>query len=433
MDTQTRTAHILSPLGKKPSLRYYLLLALAGAILVWFLYAWSFQLRYGLIVTGLGDWGSGGGTPWGAYIGLFIWWVGIAHGGIIISAAVRLFKVKTLKPVARLAELMTIIALTIAATFIIIDLGRPDRVVTSVIRAFPWSIHHSPLIWDVTVITFYFVMTGTYLLLTLRSDIYALRQRLPRLFAPLYRWILYTYHPSEDEKVERMVWWLALGLIILAPLLLHGGVIPWLFQLLPSMPGYFSAIQGPTFLSIALMSALGCVTVIAYIFRRVYGWKDIIPDRTFAMLGGGIALFALLFLWLQLQQILVGTYAPPLGVEKVTMAKLESPFYWLAIGLVVLTVAYLGAQVLFPRLFNVGRTVVAALMAVLAVLVEKMLFVVEGLMYPAFRLYQAVPGTYWLTWVEISSILFGISLLMIFFMVVAKVLPVIEVKTDEEK
>jgi len=30
-----------------------------------------------------------------------------------------------------------------------------------------------------------------------------------------------------------MVWWLAAAVIIMAPLLLHGGVIPWLFALLP--------------------------------------------------------------------------------------------------------------------------------------------------------------------------------------------------------
>ncbi|MBI4284891.1 MAG: polysulfide reductase NrfD [Chloroflexi bacterium] len=442
---------ILKPLAR-PSGRFYVLLVLAGAAVAWFLfYAWPFQLRYGLIVTGLADWGSGGGVPWGVYIGSFIWWVGIAHGGIIISASVRLFKIKSLAPVARLAELMTIAALTIAASFIIIDLGRPDRVVTSVIRAFPLSINHSPLIWDVTVITLYFVMTGTYLLLTLRrdthmlydimtgtrlpperrSEVYAMRRRLPPFLAPLYRRMHIGYHQSEDKKVEQMVWFLALGLIILAPLLLHGGVIPWLFQLLPSMPGYFSAIQGPTFLSIALTSAMGAVLVIAYVFRRVYGWKELLPDRTFFVLGGALAFFALLFLWLQLQQIIWGSYAPSLGVAKVTEAKVESPFYWTAIGLVGASLLYLGAQLLYRPLFSVSRTVVAGLASVLAVFIEKALFVVEGLEYPAFRLYQAVPGQYSTTWVENSAILYGVALLVLLLMVMAKVIPVIEMKAEE--
>src|SRR3990170_2389788 len=174
----SRADSILRPLAN-PGTKYYVLVAIAGAVLVWFLLAWAWQLRYGLIVTGLGDWGTSGGVPWGIYIGSFIWWVGISHGGILISAGVRLFKLRVFYPVARLAELLTIGALSIAGLFIIIDLGRPDRVVTSVIRNYITTVQTSPLVWDVTVITLYFILTATYLLLTLRHDIYLLRRRLP--------------------------------------------------------------------------------------------------------------------------------------------------------------------------------------------------------------------------------------------------------------
>jgi len=197
----SRADHILKPMGK-PSTRYYLLLVTAGAVALWFFLAWGWQLRYGLVVTGLADWGTSGGVPWGIYIGLFIWWVGISHGGILISAGVRLFKLRVFYPVARLAELLTIGALSIAGLFIIIDLGRPDRVVTSVIRAYATTVHTSPLIWDVTVITLYFVLTATYLLLTIRHDIYHLGRRLPSYFAPLYRLLTHGYKPEEDKKEE---------------------------------------------------------------------------------------------------------------------------------------------------------------------------------------------------------------------------------------
>lgn len=410
----------------------YLVLAAAVAGLAFFLYAWAFQLRYGMITTGLADWGSGGGTPLGVYIGSFIWWVGIAHGGIIVSAGVRLLKLKALKPVTRLAEVLTVIALVIAASYIIVHLGRPDRVVTSIIPAYPWTVFSSPLVWDVTVITLYFVMTSTYLTLTVRRDIYDLRGRLPALLSPLYNLLLLGYRPEEDEKVERMAWWLALGLILLAPLLLHGGVIPWLFALLPSMPGWYGAAQGPTFLSIALTSALGSVILVAYIFRRLYDWRDIIPDRAFRWLGGALAVFALLFLWLQLQQIITGVFAPPAGVESSTELKLENPVYWLALGLVAAAVAYLGAQALFPSLFSLRRTVIFGLMPVVATLLEKILFIVEGLIWPAFGLYRAVPGSYWPSWIEVSSVIGAISLAVILFIVVAKVIPVVEVKAEEE-
>ncbi|MBI2860743.1 MAG: polysulfide reductase NrfD [Chloroflexi bacterium] len=430
MDEQTRTRHILKTLGR-PTPKYFIFLLLGGAGLLWFLYAWSYQLQYGMAVTGLGDWGAGGGVPWGIYIGSFIWWVGIAHGGIIISASVRLFKLEAFKPVARMAELLTIAALSVAGLYIILHVGRPDRIVTSIIPAFPWRIHFSPLVWDVTVITLYFVMTGTYLLLTVRRDIHFLQKKLPAVFAPLYRLLLMGYHPSEDKKVERMVWWLALGIILMAPLLLHGGVIPWLFALLPSMPGWYGAIQGPQFLSIALTSALGAVLLIAYIFRRAYGWKDVLPDSAFRSLGSALALFALFFLWLQLQQIITGVFAPPLGVEESTAAKLHQPLYWAAIIPVGLVLLYLGAQWAIRSIFSITRTVVAGVVAVLAVFLEKVLFVVEGLMEPGFKLYQGVPGSYWPSWVELSSVVGAFSFVLVFFLVVAKVMPIVEVVEEE--
>ncbi len=432
MDREHRTTKILQPLTRRPSWGFLVLLGLAILGLAWFAYAWSFQLQHGMIVTGLGDWGTGGGIPWGLYVGSFIWWVGIAHGGIIISAAVRLFGLETYKPVARLAELLTLVALSIAALYIVVHLGRPERVVTSVLPNLPTTIRTSPLAWDVTVITLYFVLTATYLSLTIRADLHAIRDRLPRILSPVYALLLLGYRPEEQPKLERMAWWLALAIIILAPLFLHGGVIPWLFALLPGQPGWFGAAQGPQFLTIALSSALGSVIVMAYIFRRAYGWEEILDDRVFAGLARWLALFGLLFLWLQLQQIITGASMAPEAATAVTEAKLAEPLYWLALGMVGAAVAYLGLQMLYPSLFTVPRTVAAAALPVLATLLEKVLFVVEGLMYPVFTLYEGVPGRYSPSWVELSSIIGAFSLVVLFFLLISRIIPLVEVESEPE-
>ncbi len=473
MDQQTREALILKTLGR-PSPKFFLLLLVAGGAVAWFAYAWSFMLRHGMITTGLGDWGSGGGVTWGMLIGAYIWWIGIAHGGIIISAAVRLFNLRAFMPVARLAELLTLAALSMAALFIVLHLGRPDRMVTSIILAFPRAIFSSPLTWDVLVITLYFTLTATYIALTVREDLHAIRGgtgreavlgggrpggshisrsrlgsspiptgytggafgsrgQLPALPALVHRVLLVGYRPEEGKKVRGMVWWLALAVIILAPLFLHGGVIPWLFAVLPSMPGWYGGLQGPTFLTIALTSALSGVIVIAYIFRRVYGWEEIIPDSVFRGLTFFLILFAMLFLWLQIQGLVTGLFAAPVGVETVTQAKAHSPSYWLAIGLVVVALAYLGAQRIRPSLFTPRRVFIAAFFPLAATLLEKTLFVVEGIMEPRFSLYRAVPGVYKASWIEVSAIVGTIGMVVLFFAVVPKLIPVVEVKAEEEK
>src|SRR6056297_216915 len=197
---------ILTPIRNTSKLWFVAFGAAAAVALVW-LAAWGYQLQNGLIVTNLADWGSGGGVTWGLYIGAFIWWVGIAHGGIILSAAVRLFGMKRYQPVARVAELLTIGALSMAGIYIVVHTGRPDRLVTSILEAYPWTVQSSPLVWDVTVITLYFVMTATYLGLTLRYDIVRLRHKMPDMFAPLYSAITFGYTKKEDQIIERMVWW----------------------------------------------------------------------------------------------------------------------------------------------------------------------------------------------------------------------------------
>ena len=468
--------------------------ALAASIALGiFLILWAYQLWEGLVVTGLSDWGTGGGVTWGLYIGAFIWWVGIAHGGIILSAAVRLLGMKRYMPVARLAELLTIGGLSAAGFYILIHMGRPDRMVTSVIGHYHITVHNSPLVWDVTVITAYFVLTATYLGLTLRYDISQMRDSLPthaavvpespltslrrgsaqvtapvrryspvnltgflmgpvsaigRPFTPVRKWsgrylpvmfplyIIYDlmtlgYTKEEDEVIERMVWWVAAAIIIMAPLLLHGGVIPWLFALLPTYPGWFGAVQGPQFLTIALTSAISGVIIISYAFRRSYDWYHIIGDDVFRGLLLWLGFFSLLFLWLQLQQVVSGVFSPPIDQAAATDAKVSHPIYVGSLAMVAATLIYIFAQAVRPELFSINAALTAAVAVLTATLLEKIFFVVEGLMYPTFSIYEATPGTYWPSLVEMSSVLGTIGLVTMMFLVVAKVFPVVELHAVE--
>ncbi|MFT4882863.1 MAG: Ni/Fe-hydrogenase subunit HybB-like protein [Natronomonas sp.] len=402
------------------------------ALAVW-VYMYSRQLEHGLIVTNLAGWGSSGGVPWGLYIGAFIWWVGIAHGGIILSAAVRLIGLERYQPVARIAELTTVAALTCAGLLIMIHVGRPDRLVTSVVPAWPSRVQWSPLMWDVTVITAYFVLTATYLGLTIRYDIHRLRDRLPNKFEPLYKAVLVGYTEKEDAVVERMVWWLAFAIIIMAPLLLHGGVIPWLFALLPSMAGWHGGVQGPSFLSIALTSAVAGIIIISATFRWAYGWEELMPEEIFQGLAKWLGFFGLLFLWLQLQQVMTGIFAAPTSLQHATEVKLATPVYWVAIGLVAVALLYIFAASLKPSLFDLRVMVGLSLAVLVGTLIEKTLFVVEGLQHAHFQLYDGVPGPYIPSPVELSAILGTAAIVVLFFWSVSKIIPIVELHAIEKE
>ncbi|WP_254763940.1 NrfD/PsrC family molybdoenzyme membrane anchor subunit [Natrinema marinum] len=431
MSTKAPTEEdILRPINTLTK-KYFILYGIAALGLGAFLVAWAYQLQKGLIVTGLGDWGSGGGATWGLYIGAFIWWVGVAHGGIILSAAVRLLGMDRYMPIARLAEMTTIGGLSAAGFYILVHMGRPDRMVTSVIGHYHITVNNSPLVWDVTVITAYFVLSATYLGLTLRYDISRLRDDLPDHFEPIYKIMTLGYTEKEDKIISRMVWWLAAAVIIMAPLLLHGGVIPWLFALLPAMPAWTGGIQGPMFLSIALMSAISGVIIISYAFRRAYDWDHIITDDIFRGLLLWLGFFTLLFLWFQLQFVLNGVFLGPLAKAHAAEAKLANPLYQGAMTMIFLTLVYIFLQGIRPSLFSKKRALIASGAILTGTLTEKVLFVVEGFLHPVFTIYDATPGAYFPSVIELLSLVGTTALVALLFLNLSKLVPVVELHAVE--
>ena len=80
---------------------------------------WMRQIYSGLGVTGLRQ-----PVMWAIYITNFVFWVGIAHSGTLISAILFLFRTKWRTAVYRAAETMTIFAVATAGLFPLIHLGR---------------------------------------------------------------------------------------------------------------------------------------------------------------------------------------------------------------------------------------------------------------------------------------------------------------------
>lgn len=426
--TEPTVEEILEPMERHGT-RWIAVVVVSGLALIWFLYAWITQLRTGLIVTGLGDWGSGGGISWGLYIGTFVWWIGIAHGGIAISAAVRVFNVKQFKPIARIAEVLTVIALLMAASNIVFDIGRPDRLFNTLIK-WPQTVHHSPLAWDIAVVTLYLVLSVTYLVLTLRPDLYALRDHFPSYLRPLHRALTLGYSPAEDAKSEQMAWWLAVAILALVPLL-SGGVVPWLFGLIGAQPGWYGAMTGPSMLAESLTTAIAIVILVAATFRYAYDW-DFIDEDVFFGLTKVLAVLVLATLWMVLHDTLAGVYFAPAYVESLTFGLLDMPLFWVAISGLVISTLYLLAVVLRPRLLHVGVLSVTSAVIAFSIFSKKLIFVVEGLLHPTTpplsTLYPG--GSYAPTWVEWSLMLGSIFVAIFMFAVITKLIPMVEVEHE---
>src|SRR5574340_506125 len=103
--------------------KYYLVLAffILGSIAL-YLIPWLYQIYVGQGVTGLNV-----PVVWGVYLVNFVFWVGVAHAGTLISAMLYITETPWRRAIARSAETMTLLALIVVAFFVFIHMGRPDR------------------------------------------------------------------------------------------------------------------------------------------------------------------------------------------------------------------------------------------------------------------------------------------------------------------
>jgi hypothetical protein len=102
-----------------PDRKYWLVVALLFCGVLVGAACWIYQ-----IAVGIGVGGQNNPVHWGTYLINFVFWVGIAHSGTLISAILHLFRAGWRNPIARAAETMTVFAVCVAGLFPFIHLGR---------------------------------------------------------------------------------------------------------------------------------------------------------------------------------------------------------------------------------------------------------------------------------------------------------------------
>ncbi len=406
---------------------FYVFLGALSVLIAWSFYAWYTQLGQGLAVTGMRD--IGVGPPWGLYIANFIFFIGLAHGGIAISAAVRIAGLETYRPITRIAELLTPISLMMAAISVLFDLGRPDRIF-NIIRYYVERIGQSPLAWDWTVIIIYFAFSTIYLFLLMRRDLAFCAEKFPR-WRWLYRLLLVAYTPEEKEKVNRLAWWMALCIPTLL-VMLSGGVIAWLLGLMIGRPGWYGAFMGPYFVTAAIASAVAAVIVLAAILRRLFKWEEIIKPEVFKGLGNFLAATMFIYLYFVFAEHITMQYAGPLSTPELSVsnALLTGEFSWLFWSMLIIFFVApslsIFAQVAV-RKFSLTATTVAALAILVGLWIKRFLIVVP----PLTRSLLPYPvGTYTPTWVEWSLVAGTFAMAALIYTLFIKIFPVMEVEGD---
>lgn len=116
--------------------------------------AYTSQLVHGLSVTGMTD-----QVAWGAYIANFTFLVGVAAAAVTVVIPAFVYRVKPMQDVVLFGELLALTAIVMSLMFVIVDLGRPDRVWHMLPIAGSFNFPESLLAWDVVVLIGYFLIT----------------------------------------------------------------------------------------------------------------------------------------------------------------------------------------------------------------------------------------------------------------------------------
>ncbi len=230
---------------------YKILISVLFVVAGWGVYAWLYQLDNGLHVTGMRD-----RISWGLYISTFVFFIGISHAGTLISAILRVSNAGWRAPITRIAEFITVVALVGGASFIIVDMGRPERL----LNVFLFGRWQSPIMWDVLAITTYIMASVIYLYLPMIPDLALFRDRLANAPGRLGAWRhrLYTTlavgwraTPGQHRSLAKAIGTMMV-LIIPIAVSVHT-VVSWIFGM-TLRSGWNSTVFGIFFVAGAIFS-----------------------------------------------------------------------------------------------------------------------------------------------------------------------------------
>ena len=401
-------------------------IVVAVTVLGFGLFAYAREVSDGMIVTNMRNTGTMGGATWGLYIVIVEYFIGVSFAGIVVAAITRVFRIGELKPISRIAELLTVGSLMVGLLAVLIDLGHPIRgVINMLLYARPQSAFFG---------TFTLVAGGVllsslaYLYLGGRRDAAIMAQKPSRL-QWFHRLWAAGYTDTEEEKARhrQVMFWLSVGIVPLIVIALSTeGLV---FGIQVGRPGWFGSLQGPDFLVLAAASGLANLLVLAAITRKVLGDSERIGTAPFKWLGRfllGASAVALYFMIVELFTLL---YATPENERLLADALLRGSYawiFWLSLALMVTGLAILVVQAA-TRKWQIAPLVVASVFISTAALAERYLTVIPSQTHGMLLPYE--PGSYFPNWVEFAVVagLYALGALLIgLFMKAFPILPLLD-------
>ncbi len=312
--------------------------ALAGSAALAGFGAWSYSLlaRSGLHRTGLMR-----PVGWGNLVVDFVFWVGIAHAGTLVSAVLLLFRARFRTAVSRAAETMTVVAILTAGLFPILHLGRPWLAYWIV--PYPnardlWVNFRSPLVWDAFAVSIYLVVSTVFLLVGVVPDAAALRGRTAGWRRVLYRALALGWRGTDEQWRHYTRAYLVFAALVTPLVVSVHSIVSWDFAV-SLVPGWHSTLFPPYFVAGAILSGMAMVLTVLVPLRRAYRLEDLVTQRHLDLLAALVVVASAAVGYFYAAEILTAL-AGPEDAERSTvvwrMTGTYAPIFWLMVACNVL-------------------------------------------------------------------------------------------------
>ncbi len=331
-------------------LYFVVMLGLAGLI-AWALTWWIYQVHWGMGVAGISH-----PVGWATYIANFVFWVGIAHSGTLISAILHLVRSKWRTAVSRSAEAMTIFAVMTAGLFPMIHLGRVWMFYF--ILPYPtqrqlWPNFISPLIWDVCAVGTYFTVSVIFFYVGLIPDLAAARDRFFLERGPdnwrtrFYRYLSLGWSGSNVQWHHHSRAYLFFAALATPLVISVHSVVSWDFAM-GILPGWHTTIFAPYFVAGAIHSGLAMVLTLLIPLRKLLGLERLITIRHFESVAQTMIVTTLIVGYAYMIEPFISWYSGDLFERQFA--------WWRATGFLAIPFWLLVPfNVLFPLLFIFKR------------------------------------------------------------------------------
>ncbi len=344
------------------------------------------QIMKGMEVTNLNDY-----ALWGIYISNFVFFIATSFVGAATVAILRLTQNQWRTPLVRIAEIISLAAIIMAGITIIIDLGRPDRALNTII----YARFQSPITWDVIIIPTYLFAIFFLLYFPLLPDLAILKEFYSKTNPKLSKWygkLSLNWKGSTAQKMIQQKSIKIIAILVLPLGLILQTIDAWLFSSTYRI-GWNSTNFGPYFISGALVAGIGTLVVTIYVVRRVKGLEEYITDYHFDKMGKFLALACLIYLYFNANEYLMPAYASTVNEEihlnTLFTGHYSTIFWFVTIGGLVVPVIFL--------LFKKGRKpfplFLIGLLVVVASWWKRYIIVTPTLLHPYLPL-QGVPESW---------------------------------------